>query len=119
MPEHPVTTRRGQRDAHQHVIMPTVGLVARPDHVASGQRPIHFHVAQHVLLREDVTSEFAPQTLPHQAMGPGGTDQVPDPYLLLAVCCPQAGVDPVGVRLEASMVVFTVGWGGYEGGFGV
>src|SRR2546421_4874837 len=45
-------------------------------------------------------AKSSPRPFRTPAMGPVGTDQVPDPYLLLAVCCPQAGVDPVGIRLE-------------------
>jgi hypothetical protein len=33
-------------------------------------------------------------------MGPVGTDQVPNPHLLLAVREPQTDIDPVGSRLE-------------------
>src|SRR2546423_7595558 len=57
---HPVSAGPGQRNTYQHVIGPTVGLVARPDHVTGGQRPVHLHVAEHVLLRKGVTGEVEP-----------------------------------------------------------
>ena len=99
---HAVAAAPRQWHAHQHIAGAAFGLVRGAQHVVVRQRPVHFDIAQHVLLVEGAAFEAQAQALAHQAVRAVGTDQIAAAQAAVAGIAAQRGRHAVGVLLEGS-----------------